>query len=307
MTLRRVLYLVLVAAVAGVAGLSGAVVGGAAVYRTLQARPPAAQQPMPAVSSNPGQSFTLNMTDMQTTITQAVQKVGPAVVTVVGTIPGQTTFFGQTADQDSQRQRFLHLGPGLCRHQQSRGRGNELRTRDPLKRCRAAGDHRRGGPIQRHRCAEEHRPGAGGRHSRQLRRASARRVRDCDRLASGRLQEHRHGGRRQRHRSHHRFGSGLRDRRPHPDRRRHQSGQLRWAAGRSGGRGHRHQHADRARKRRRRRRRIGLRHPDRHSSAVASQIIQKGYVAHPFLGITYQPISPSIARPTTCRSSGAST
>ena len=36
---------------------------------------------------------------METAVTQAVQKVGPAVVTIVGTIPGQMTFFGQTGDQ----------------------------------------------------------------------------------------------------------------------------------------------------------------------------------------------------------------
>jgi 2-alkenal reductase len=41
----------------------------------------------------------LNTTQIETTITQAVQKVGPAVVTVVGTIPGQSSFFGSTGDQ----------------------------------------------------------------------------------------------------------------------------------------------------------------------------------------------------------------
>lgn len=102
MSLKRALYVLFVAVVAGIAGLSGAVIGGAAVYRAVQFRsslPPAIQQVIPATNTNPTQSFTLNTTDIQTTITQAVQKVGPAVVTVVGTIPGQTTFFGQSADQ----------------------------------------------------------------------------------------------------------------------------------------------------------------------------------------------------------------
>ena len=36
--------------------------------------------------------------DVNTAITQAVEKVGPAVVTVVGIIPGQTTYFGRTPD-----------------------------------------------------------------------------------------------------------------------------------------------------------------------------------------------------------------
>jgi len=102
MSLKRVLYVVVIAVVAGAAGLSGAVVGGAAVFRAVQSRdslPSALRQIIPAANTNPAQSFTLNTTDIQTTITQSVQKVGPTVVTVMGTLPGQTTFFGQNGDQ----------------------------------------------------------------------------------------------------------------------------------------------------------------------------------------------------------------
>ncbi len=103
MSAKRVLYLLLTVAIAAAAGLSGAVVGGFAVYRAVEVRsslPAAVQQIVPASNaSNPTQSLTLNSTDIQTTVTQAVQKVGPAVVTVVGTVPGQMGFFGQSADQ----------------------------------------------------------------------------------------------------------------------------------------------------------------------------------------------------------------
>ncbi|HEX8992757.1 MAG TPA: trypsin-like peptidase domain-containing protein [Anaerolineales bacterium] len=103
MSVKRILYVLFVAFVAGAAGLSGAVAGGVAVYRAVEARnslPAAVQQALPAASTtNPNQSFTLNTTDIQSTVTQAVQRVGPAVVTVVGNVPGQTTFFGQSADQ----------------------------------------------------------------------------------------------------------------------------------------------------------------------------------------------------------------
>jgi serine protease Do len=102
MSWKRILYLFLIAVVAGVAALSGAVAGGAVVYRVIQARaslPTQVQQVLPASNTNPSETLTINTTDIQTTITQAVQKVGPAVVTVVGTIPGQTTFFGNTGDQ----------------------------------------------------------------------------------------------------------------------------------------------------------------------------------------------------------------
>lgn len=91
-------YLVLIAVVAAISGFFGVGVGGAAVFRAVQSRnslPASLQQIIPAANVTPNQSFILNTTDIQTTITQAVQKMGPAVVTVVGTVPGQTTFFGQ--------------------------------------------------------------------------------------------------------------------------------------------------------------------------------------------------------------------
>jgi 2-alkenal reductase len=100
MSFKRVLYLLLVVALAGISGLSGAALGGVVVYRTLQSRPAAIEQIIPTTSNSPRQTLNLNTTDVETTITQAVKTVGPAVVTVVGTIPGQQTFFGQTADQE---------------------------------------------------------------------------------------------------------------------------------------------------------------------------------------------------------------
>jgi S1-C subfamily serine protease len=102
MTPKRVLYILLTAVIAGAAALSGAVVGGVAVYRAVQSRGGVAavlQQALPATRTTPGQSFTLNTTDIQTTITQSVEKVGPTVVTVVGSIPGQPSFFGPGSPQ----------------------------------------------------------------------------------------------------------------------------------------------------------------------------------------------------------------
>jgi serine protease Do len=103
MTLRRSLYILLVIAVAGFSALTGALAGGAVVYRALQGNsqnlPAPVQEILPSDNTNPDQTLTLNTTDIETSITQAVEKVGPAVVTVVGTIPGQLTFFGPTGDQ----------------------------------------------------------------------------------------------------------------------------------------------------------------------------------------------------------------
>ena len=102
MSLKRIIYIVFIAVVAGASALTGAVAGGVVVYRTLGQQsaslPAPIQDILPANNTNPNQTLVLNNTDVQTAITQSVQKVGPAVVTVVGTIPGQMTFFGPTGD-----------------------------------------------------------------------------------------------------------------------------------------------------------------------------------------------------------------
>jgi serine protease Do len=103
MTRNRIIYLVLVVMLAGVAALSGAAVGGVVVYRTVSMSQPASiaasspAQPVIQASNSPAQApLTLNTTDIQTTITQAVKSVGPAVVTVSGTILSQMSQFGPT-------------------------------------------------------------------------------------------------------------------------------------------------------------------------------------------------------------------
>ena len=102
MSVKKVLYALFIVAVAGTAALTGAVAGGAAVYQAVQNRsslPEAVQQVVPASNTNSSQTLVINNTDVETAVTQSVQKVGPAVVTVVGTIPGQQTFFGVSGDQ----------------------------------------------------------------------------------------------------------------------------------------------------------------------------------------------------------------
>ncbi len=102
MTLKRSLYILLVIVIAGGSALTGAFAGGAVVYQALRQPsklPAPIQEVLPANNTNPNQTLTLDTTSIETSITQAVQKVGPAVVTVVGTIPGQMTIFGPTNDQ----------------------------------------------------------------------------------------------------------------------------------------------------------------------------------------------------------------
>ena len=108
---RRILYVLFVVVLAGVSALAGAAAGGLAVYRALRqtglplAAPasqalPEGQAQSGEVSSAPtAPPIQVSGVDIQTNITQAVEKMGPAVVTVVGTLPGQVSIFGQTADQ----------------------------------------------------------------------------------------------------------------------------------------------------------------------------------------------------------------
>jgi 2-alkenal reductase len=108
MSWKRILYFLLVVAVAALSAFGGAVFGGVTVFRLLgqdnanQSPPAASPVALPGqATAAPAQVIEVSGTDVQTAITQAVGKVGPAVVTVVGIIPGQQTFFGQTGEQRS--------------------------------------------------------------------------------------------------------------------------------------------------------------------------------------------------------------
>jgi serine protease Do len=95
---KRFLYVLFVMIVAGAAALSGVVGGGLAVYSALRRSQPAQGAALsPTVA--PPTSLKLSDTNIETDITQAVEKVGPAVVTVIGTLPGQQTLFGTAQDQ----------------------------------------------------------------------------------------------------------------------------------------------------------------------------------------------------------------
>ncbi|GAB4522037.1 MAG: trypsin-like peptidase domain-containing protein [Anaerolineales bacterium] len=99
MNWKRVLYVVFVVTAAAVSGLSGALVGGLGVYSALRNTATTPQTFSPPVESAPSAQLQVGNTEIETAITQAVEKVGPAVVTVIGVVPGQTSFFGRTPDQ----------------------------------------------------------------------------------------------------------------------------------------------------------------------------------------------------------------
>ncbi|MBN1667629.1 MAG: trypsin-like peptidase domain-containing protein [Anaerolineales bacterium] len=98
MSWKHVFYALLVILVAGISALSGVVAGGIAVYAAIQDPVQANATDVTPVIQAPVTRAEIEVISIDTAITRAVEQVGPAVVTVVGLIPGQTTFFGRTAD-----------------------------------------------------------------------------------------------------------------------------------------------------------------------------------------------------------------
>ena len=111
MNTRRILYLLLVIMVGAGAALLGALGGGMVVYQAMQSEAQAkaiilTQQPsansLPTVVVNQTQAdsnarLQVSTTEIDTAITQAVEKVGPAVVTVITQLPGgRRSIFGLT-------------------------------------------------------------------------------------------------------------------------------------------------------------------------------------------------------------------
>jgi serine protease Do len=105
MSLKQPFYLLIVFLAAGISAFIGAVWGGMVVYQNLQPRLEDLAlveeiDTLPASSlETTSQTLVVNTVQVEDTITRVVQEVGPAVVTVVGTIPGEMTFFGRAGDQ----------------------------------------------------------------------------------------------------------------------------------------------------------------------------------------------------------------
>lgn len=100
MSWKRVIYVFIIIMIAGVSALSGALAGGIAVYSAINKNNTGNSAPILStpVASN---EIIVSSTEFETAITQAAEKIGPSVITIVCTIPGQMTFFGKSADQES--------------------------------------------------------------------------------------------------------------------------------------------------------------------------------------------------------------
>ncbi len=97
---RRVMYVLALVLVAALSAMGGVVAGGMLVYSMV--RQQSTPSPVPVLAPPTPQAATtiqLSGAQIETDITQAVEKISPAVVTVVGVVPGTMTFFGPTGDQ----------------------------------------------------------------------------------------------------------------------------------------------------------------------------------------------------------------
>jgi len=94
------IYIILVVIIAAASALVGALVGGVIVYQIGQrsaSNQEASQIPAQASTQPASQTLLVSNTQVETAITQVVEKTGPAVVTIYGTLPGRETFFGRTS------------------------------------------------------------------------------------------------------------------------------------------------------------------------------------------------------------------
>lgn len=97
------LFALTLVVVAGISGLGGAVLGifYYSQYAVVAQPQVVAVNPADSAAQDSAQLIQISNTEIETDITQAVEKVGPAVVTVVGTVSGQVDFFGRTSEYQS--------------------------------------------------------------------------------------------------------------------------------------------------------------------------------------------------------------
>ena len=103
MSWRYVIYALVIVVVAGVSALAGVVAGGVAVYSASKDPGEVQTFHLTPISVTPVQEqpnrLQVSVTEVETAVTQAVEAVGPSVVTVVGVLPEQRSALGTIPGQ----------------------------------------------------------------------------------------------------------------------------------------------------------------------------------------------------------------
>jgi 2-alkenal reductase len=100
MNMRKITSFILITLFVFGSAILGAYIGASVVTRQTASNAvtePLQVQPVSSSSTSTNQ-ISISSSDISTTVTQVVEKVQPAVVTVVGTTPGEMTFFGYSGD-----------------------------------------------------------------------------------------------------------------------------------------------------------------------------------------------------------------
>jgi len=105
MSLKRILYILLTITLAGAAGVGGAIGGGMAVFSYMknqllvdEVAKSNSQNEFDTLATSQNQTIVeLDAVNVQSAVTQAVEKVGPAVVTVVASLPDTMSVWGRVS------------------------------------------------------------------------------------------------------------------------------------------------------------------------------------------------------------------
>lgn len=115
-TSQRIGIVLLLIVVAGLSGFLGAYIGGSMVSATLKAdateMATATATPQSEEVQVVSKNITVTTSEIDTIITQVVEQIEPAVVTVVGTVPGTQSIFGRTADAQVSGSGFIVSAEG---------------------------------------------------------------------------------------------------------------------------------------------------------------------------------------------------
>lgn len=97
--MRKITLFILIALLVFGSAILGAFIGVSMASRQVVASTVSENLQIQPVSSSSGPNqITISSSSISTTITQVVENVQPSVVTIVGTTPGQMTFFGYSGD-----------------------------------------------------------------------------------------------------------------------------------------------------------------------------------------------------------------
>lgn len=99
---KKILYVLIIILIMMGSSFLGAIGGSFITLKVVERNPSLAYEDQTVSSQTATAPATLSFSNsnIETTITSVVQEVEPAVVTVVGTISGRATFFGVTSDQE---------------------------------------------------------------------------------------------------------------------------------------------------------------------------------------------------------------